>query len=104
MTEPPTEQQLAEWERLAGEATPGPWIWNRDTRDLLPRLENEDGDRKELWWCDADDCFIAAARDAVPALVAEVRRLRRAEHNLRSGFQQKLSAAYLEAARAREGR
>lgn len=55
------ESQLAEWERLAKEATPGPWVsqglW------VVPTPSG---------YSDAD--FIAAARTAVPALIAALRQ------------------------------
>jgi hypothetical protein len=50
-------------------ASPGPWVWQRDTRDMIPRLENEDGDRKQLWWTDEDEQFCAAARTGWPAAI-----------------------------------
>ena len=77
-----TEEQLAEWGRLASEATEGPWeVAPEDGgchRVRVPTPETGGrllGTLAELDdWRDAD--FIAAARGAVPALVAEVRRLR----------------------------
>lgn len=78
-----TDHLLAEWQRLADEATTGPWRVQE-----CPESESEaiagawdvegaggvdvalDLDRP------ADAAFIAAARTAVPALIAEVRRLR----------------------------
>ena len=88
-----TDNQLAEWERIANAATVGPWFsvgapWGNgtlvnagtedphgghavcDTELMIDRSENIQGEPQ----CDAD--FIAAARTAVPALIAEVRRLR----------------------------
>ena len=69
-----TEQQLADLDALAAAATPGPWeaahqyaeCWSlhgpeANGPDMMPK---------------GDAAFIAAARTAVPALVAEVRRLR----------------------------
>jgi hypothetical protein len=73
-----TEEQLAEIEARANAATPGPWRESAScglvsdhphvTRDVwsIPKL-------------DGDMPFIAAARTDVPALVAEVRRLRKAD-------------------------
>lgn len=80
-----TDEQLAEWRRLADAAWPGPWELELDRNDqqnvyaadrtwiaLLPhqcvRSIEEERER------DAE--FIAAARAAVPALIAEVERLR----------------------------
>lgn len=74
-----TEEQLAEWERLTEAATEGPW-------DVMTREQWEegfpfcaDGTNPYTFPVDIDApdaAFIAAAREAVPALVAEVRRLR----------------------------
>lgn len=79
-----TDEQLAEWERLAAAATPGPW-------EAIPTVDADFATiktRGKLGWMqyheydpgiDATDAaFVAAAREAVPALVAEVRRLREA--------------------------
>lgn len=70
-----TEAQLAEIEARANAATPGPWtadneydepaVVGPDNRDLALFVET-----------DADAAFLANARTDVPALVAEVRRLR----------------------------
>ena len=74
-----TEQDLAAIEALANAATPGPWrhqtAANADAPDdygavkVGGTLLIDDAP-------DADCAFVCAARDAVPALVAEVRRLR----------------------------
>jgi hypothetical protein len=69
---------LDELERLAAAATPGPW------EAIRPRINIRimAGDRYvlESGPCgvrtEEDGQFIAAARAAVPALIAEVRRLR----------------------------
>ena len=73
-----TQEQLARWRALADAATPGPW-----------EQVAESGE----WWISGPDIerhfvidttngvnaqnadFIAAAREAVPALLAEVERL-----------------------------
>ncbi len=69
-------------------AKPGPWKW--ETKYVAPDPDPGDGDRdlhgpsgpvayysQSAMWCeDADAEFIAAARSDVPALVAEVERLR----------------------------
>jgi hypothetical protein len=83
-----TEQELIEIEARAAEATPGPWKWNGGQFEDA-RLQV--GDKFVLFaslymprgnWeayvdvSDADMDFIAASRTDVPALVAEVRRLR----------------------------
>ncbi len=86
-----TDEQLAEWELLANEATAGPWAPSLSVKDGLPRFQILGGDRMPYGYgfaivhgtiedgniipesCDLD--FIAASRTAVPALIAEVRRL-----------------------------
>jgi hypothetical protein len=78
-----TEQELQAIEALAAAATPGPWRAETDYRDdttvLYTAVHEGEG------WVVAegtlvhDAAFIAAARTAVPALVAEVRRLWRVE-------------------------
>lgn len=97
-----TDAQLDEWERLAEQATPGPWTFGRELHgnqvgetwfpfdkghELFPPSQEECGldfqpggpvamvSDGEF----ANTPFIAAARTAVPALVAEVRRLRARE-------------------------
>lgn len=104
-----TEAKLAEWERLAEAATPGPWWvtgqpWGDETS--VHAGPSDDPHTMTFPVCDFDlmshqfgDAFdgtdsddipemvapnmalIAAARQAVPALIAEVRRLR--EENVR---------------------
>lgn len=69
-----TEQELTALDALAQEAAPGPWE-AEDTYGgyaYIAKLQvsRDDGDMPV-----ADARFIAAARTAVPALVAEVRRL-----------------------------
>ena len=93
-----TPEQLTEWERLAAEATSGPWAWEatgqQDNAWSLGLtepavsgeiVETEDGERPEVVEhvaesgaaeSKADAAFIAASRTAVPALVEEVRMLR----------------------------
>ena len=58
-----SEQQLTEWERLANEATEGPWYFGENT--ALCQFHGTDNAR-----------FICAAREAVPALIAELRKER----------------------------
>lgn len=80
-----TDEQLQEWSVLAEAATPGPWKSGWSWQDAI-------NGGKSAWsegpvhvgetlsqvapQAIADAAFIAAAREAVPALVAEVRRLR----------------------------
>ena len=67
-----TPERLDQIQRRADKAHPGPWVYEQ----MEGRIENEDGDRRELWWDHFhDDIFIANARTDVPDLVAEVRRL-----------------------------
>lgn len=79
------QKQLDKWRRLADAATPGEWwldfrqVFNgevpyinvcvtTDAADIAGLGEQEE--------CQADAAFIAAAREAVPALLDEVERLR----------------------------
>jgi hypothetical protein len=78
----PSEEQIAEWQRLADEATPGPWGWGgsgvaggecgevliaktdwSDVEGLSAEVLNRNRDNGR---------FIAAAREAVPALIARL--------------------------------
>lgn len=77
----------AELARLAEAATPGPWEWwsscshwrltGADRRDGGVISATKASDGFPLVVCNEDDrAFIAAARSAVPALIAEVAALR----------------------------
>ncbi len=73
------DQTLNEWKRLAEAATPGPWQaknYGSDGVDAWLHLSPTVaiGSDHAHWLTDAT--FIAAARVAVPALLAEVERLR----------------------------
>ena len=100
-----TEEELAEIEELAEAATPGPWhvrdLDDEDAMSLVAISTVPDTGRGERWpdfdhqeivaatlvqqphyvdvadgrW-DENARFIASARDNVPRLVAEIRRLR----------------------------
>lgn len=87
---PAQAHPLAEWSRLASAATPGPWRANDASEWLTtgptwevvftgpaddPLVAGEDVALAN-YVEQADAEFIAAAREAVPALVAEVERLR----------------------------
>lgn len=72
MTTPLTTQQLDEIEERANAAAPGPWCLCDDYSDVL----TPDGYQLASYAATADGEFIAAARTDVPALLAEVRRLR----------------------------
>ncbi len=69
-----TEEQLAEIDTRARIATPPPWLVHHDPRKyvLMPFSSEEDVLRDR----DANAAFCANAREDVPRLVAEVRRLR----------------------------
>lgn len=90
------EKELAQLEELARQATPGPWICDEDIPPENSRVcrAGPDGrcvaclilvgdyDYEKEEWAEgvpeqtrADGRFMAAAREAVPALIAEVRRL-----------------------------
>jgi hypothetical protein len=88
--EPLSDEQLDELERLTAEATPGPWTANIEEEapiggqsmiglDGLPDDFPPDmyvyHDRETA--PAADLKFIAAARNYMPRLIAELRRLRR---------------------------
>jgi hypothetical protein len=82
-----TESELAAIEARAAKATEGPWVNMPDGpfwgEIKTARLEGEGGwstiaEMPEADDREADFDFIAAAREDVPALVAEIRRLRTA--------------------------
>jgi hypothetical protein len=84
MTQPLTEQQLDDIEARAAAATPGPWC--TDSWEIYQGTEYLPG--ISLWIGETcrgtstpeqdrnDAAFVAAARTDVPALLAEIRRLR----------------------------
>ncbi len=88
-----SDEELDAWQKLADDATAGPWEWG-DYRDghglegrLLSRASSDpkvilrpvatswEGDY-EIEYEEQDGAFIASSRTIVPALIAEVRRLR----------------------------
>jgi len=74
-----TESELKAIEKRANAATPAPWDWD-DSR-VFSRSEGFDGPTlvaapQNATNTLANVAFITAARDDVPTLVAEVRRLR----------------------------
>lgn len=79
-----TESELAALERLASAAQPGPWASYVEGRDhqsgssfIMTGSSGTRGSDIELSGATiADQDFIAAARQAVPQLVEEVRSLR----------------------------
>lgn len=74
-----TEQELAELGALANAATPPPWEAENDVGTGILSAMLGGGPHMMAFgdvWTFADAAFIAAARTAVPELIAEVRRLR----------------------------
>lgn len=75
-TTPITDQQLDEIEARTTAASLGPWTVSEDYSDVL----SPDGDQLASYWNPTAETrngeFIAHAREDVPALLAEVRRLR----------------------------
>lgn len=82
-----TEERLQEIEARAAEATPGPWggVGSIMEWDWKANAYRPDSSKPTVlawngqdWWAmtEADKAFVAAAREDVPALIAEVRRLR----------------------------
>lgn len=68
---------LTDLQALAQAATPGPWIADEGhglTADGDPLAAAGPYDDPAGFWCHEDAAFIAAARDAVPALIARVRK------------------------------
>lgn len=81
-----TDQELDEIEARVKAASPGPWMKNGKTSAGW-RIDDADPNRTGMVFFltptaivprDANADFIAAARDDVPLLVEEVRRLRKA--------------------------
>lgn len=79
-----TNDELDRLEALAGAATAGPWAARPDRCGVFHTVDDargcsvldwHDGPNEPTFRMQADAEFIAAAREAVPALVAEVRRL-----------------------------
>lgn len=70
------ELRLDEIEARANAATPGPWTVSEDYSDVV----GPEGDQLASYWNPTSETrngeFIAHARTDVPALVAEIRRLR----------------------------
>lgn len=72
-----TPEQLAEWQRLADAATPGLWYTDREyVRDdesltVVCCIGVKTSPLEDM----RNAAFVAAARVAVPALIAEVYRL-----------------------------
>ena len=76
-----TDEELSAIEALANAATQGPWEVIPDPdKPYLDRVVRHYGHLTDLlaqcFHANGNAAFIAACRDAVPALIAEVRRLR----------------------------
>src|SRR5690348_3864102 len=92
-----TGEQLLIWRQLADAASPAPWTrseddpgdiviwgakedWTANVGNWARQHDVIDPDKAARQWAEfrdaADGAFIAAAREAVPALIAEVGRLR----------------------------
>lgn len=80
-----TEEELAAIEARAKAATPGPWVVGETWRDHVVDgrfqdgywpVASQPGMDHEGAWLKGNAAFVAHAREDVPALVAEVRRLR----------------------------
>lgn len=104
---PLTQEQLDHWQKLADDAKPGPWTWYAEDASMVTLCQKDkelevvvlwstrcescakhvtndqaSADRLLCGWPSKEDGdFILAAREAVPALLAEVKRLQR-ERNL----------------------
>ena len=95
-----TEEQLQEIKERVAKATPGPWKWENygaeyDFETTMPSLNGVNnkeimnfGDGEQYYPTEgtppdeADAGFIAHAREDVPALIAEVERLRKENKDL----------------------
>lgn len=102
MTDPITPAQLAEWRRIADEATEGPWEWAIDTwrggysglfschdqSEVCVPSHCNDGDDGDAWFDDGltppNRIFISTARTAMPALLDELERLEADNARLRA--------------------
>jgi hypothetical protein len=90
-----TDAQLAEWKTIAADAVPGPWTWSdgflwNEGRDVGVLAHGE----AVHWPVRVGNArFIAAARDIVPALIAEVERRRAIDSASNVGNMIVLSAA-----------
>lgn len=81
-----TQEQLAEWQALTEAATPGPWRGDRDDGTIkyavlgyrdetIIAVDHKNGTSGFLGDNgDNDEKFVTAAREAMPALLAEVKR------------------------------
>ncbi len=80
----PTPTQLASWRALAEAATEGPWGHDEEVTDSLVYAAGGAGERVADCEDEDDGRFIAAAREAVPALCAALEASREACAKLRA--------------------
>jgi hypothetical protein len=76
---PITDERLADIESRAEAATPGPWKSYLEEREKMSGSDFIQTGGEDIYLTGAtaaDQDFIAAAREDVPVLLAEVRRLR----------------------------
>jgi hypothetical protein len=74
-----TKEELIHLEELSARATPGPWrsfVEGRDHESGSDFIRTDRSDIELSGASTADQDFIAAAGEAVPRLIAEIRRLR----------------------------
>lgn len=81
-----TEEQLKEIQKRANAASPGPWFDHYNKIWSQPECERLPDDANPVAWTDAshgdtpdrpdDTQFIAHAREDIPALIGEVRKLK----------------------------
>ena len=73
-----SDYMLKKWERLAKSATPAPWYTCEDEPSTIFSSENDCNCYEVASFVESEDIeFIIAARVAVPALIAEVRELKK---------------------------
>lgn len=83
-----SEKKLQEWERLANEATPGPWKYGDDAGDCYcKRYEIYDGEMCLI--CPEivskkDAEFIVMARNVIPQLITIIRDLEKENTKLKN--------------------
>ena len=84
-----TDAQLAVWKALADAATPGPWYFRTcrfgdKIETALHKGDVIDGEVRDMIIDPCNGDFIADAREAVPALIDEVERLREENEKLKT--------------------
>jgi hypothetical protein len=93
----PTPKQVANWKRIAEAASDGPWEWSGDSAYVTcqnPDYEDKRGPLARIESCRREDNeFIAAAREAVPALIAAAEELHRLDAHYRAS--ERLRQSYM---------